>query len=187
MLYQLDIIVFRWLNSWAGTNNFFDWAIRFRATWFIYFIVIGIILLVLFSFLPKFRRSLRRNFNLLLFAGLSSLGARFVVTEIIRLFYDRPRPFEVLEGVRQLVEHGGGNSFPSGHAAFVFAIAAAVAYYYPKTSILFFIAALSVGVGRVAAGIHWPIDILGGVAVGVLTAWLLGKTFKIKERKNATQ
>ena len=75
-------------------------------------------------------------------------------------------------GVRQLVAHPNGASFPSGHASLAFGIAAGVAYYYPKTSIVFFVAALLVGVGRVVAGIHWPSDIVGGAIAGLMGAFL---------------
>jgi len=115
---------------------------------------------------------------MVIFAFASAAVARLGVAEIIRFFYNRPRPFETLEGARQLIEHSGGGSFPSGHASLSFAVAAAVYFYYPKTSILFFFAALSIGVGRVAAGLHWPSDILGGAAVGILSAWLLEFLFK---------
>ncbi|QQG44965.1 MAG: phosphatase PAP2 family protein [Candidatus Sungiibacteriota bacterium] len=180
MIQQLDIVVFRWLNSWVGTSTFFDWAIRFRAVWFLYIVIAALLLFFIFTLWIRFRDKRRRNLGLVVFAIFSALLARFAVTELVRFIYNRPRPFEVLEEVRQIVEHTGGGSFPSGHATFAFAIAAAVSFYYPKTSILFFLAAFSVGLGRVAAGVHWPSDILGAAAVGILTAWLLGKILKIK-------
>jgi len=74
---------------------------------------------------------------------------------------------------RQLVNHNGGGSFPSGHASFAFALATVVAFYYPKTSLLFFAAAISIGFGRIAAGVHWPSDVLAGAVTGIASAWLL--------------
>lgn len=58
-------------------------------------------------------------------------------------------------------------SFPSGHAIFLFSLATSVWFENKKAgAILFGIAAL-VGVGRVAAGVHWPTDIIGGAALGI--------------------
>ncbi len=169
----MDITLFRWMNSWAGISPFFDWAIRFRAEYLIYVVAGAVLLFYLATFFPRFRTYRAKNLRLVIFAFASALIARFGVAELIRLFYNRPRPFEALEGVSQLIPHSAGFAFPSGHATFAFALAAVVAYYYPKTSILFFLAALAIGFGRVAAGLHWPTDILAGAVVGVGTTLIL--------------
>lgn len=168
---SFDVSIFRWLNSWAGINSFYDWAIIFRAEYLAWIVGIGILLFLVFG------RDKKLELWMLIQAFVSGITARFVFTEIIRHFYDRPRPFEVLDNIYRLIQHSPGGSFPSGHAAFFFALAMAVAYYYPKTSILFFLAALSIGMGRVAAGLHWPSDILGGAVVGILSAMFLRWTF----------
>ena len=111
----------------------------------------------------------------------ASLISRFVFTEIIRYFYNRPRPFEILSNIYQLLEHSPGGSFPSGHAAFFFALATSVFFYRKIWGIIFFLAALSIGLARVSAGIHWPSDILAGAVVGILTSIivnLVSKKFK---------
>ncbi len=113
------------------------------------------------------------------FAG--AVLARFVFTEIIRFFYDRPRPFDApaealaKAGVKivQLIPHAGGGSFPSGHAAFFFALATGVFFYRKWWGVLFYAAALLISFSRVAAGLHWPSDILAGAVIGILSAWLV--------------
>jgi undecaprenyl-diphosphatase len=173
MISSLDSAVFTWLNSWAGISPFFDFAIEFSAVYLIYIIIAALVIFVFLTSLPAFRSFQRRNIEMALQAILSALVARFIIAEAIRFFYNRPRPFEMGEDVIRLVEHVSGNSFPSGHATFAFAIAAAGALYYPKTGFLFFLAAFLVGISRVAAGLHWPSDILGGALVGMGTAWFL--------------
>ena len=162
MLTGSDLAVFVWLNSWAGISFFWDWAIVFRATYVWYVVMLAVAGFGIAAFLPRFRDGRTMNVRLVVTATVSALVARFGITELIRFFYNRPRPFEALPDIVQLIPHPAGGSFPSGHAALAFAVAAAVAFYYPKTSVLFFLAALSIGVGRVAAGLHWPSDILGG-------------------------
>ena len=182
MVQSFDFTLFRWFNSWAGISPFFDWAIRFRAEYLIYVVAGAVLLFYIATFFPKFREYRAQNGHLVLFAFASALIARFGVVELIRLFYNRPRPFEALEGVTKLIPHSVGFAFPSGHATFAFALAAAVAYYYPKTSILFFLAALAISVSRVAAGLHWPSDIMGGVIVGIGTAIILKYIIFLKNK-----
>ncbi len=178
MIQQIDLVVFQWLNSWAFWGAWTDALIVFRAVFLGYWIVLGILA---FGFLtipplsvvfPSFRILRRKNWEMAGVALMSALFARFGAVELVRMFYDRARPFEVLSDVNQLIFRDGGGSFPSGHAAFYFAIAAVVSRYYPKASVLFFLAALNLSAARVQAGIHWPSDILAGAMVGIITAWL---------------
>lgn len=170
---SLDVYIFKWLNSWAGVRPLWDVLIIFRATYLWYIVMAAVAAFVGATFFPRFRAYRRRHTELFIFAFVSAFVARFVITGLIHFLYNRPRPFEVLSGVHKLVNHEMGGAFPSGHASLAFAVATAVSFYYPKTSILFFIAALSIGAGRVAAGVHWPSDILGGAVVGIITAWLV--------------
>lgn len=130
---------------------------------------------LLFYFLG---RDKKRELLMLAQAFLGAVLARFIFTEIIRYFYDRPRPFEVLDNVYQLLQHSPGGSFPSGHAAFFFALATGVFFYRKWWGVLFYAAAILIGFSRVAAGIHWTSDIVAGAAIGVTSAWLLEILFK---------
>lgn len=181
---QVDAAVLHLANSWTFQKQWWDVLIIFRMDWLPYWVGVGLLAFGLLAFLPKFRGSFRRNWEMIFTALAAGLVARFGIVELIRALYDRPRPFEVLSDIQQLVSHEGGGSFPSGHAAFFFALAAVVGRYYPKTSILFYAAALSLSGARVAAGIHWPSDILGGavigIAVGLLTHQLIRKYLKPK-------
>lgn len=172
-LQNIDTQLFLWLNSWVGALPFFDWAIVFRATYLWYVVMVAVASFVAATVFQRFRQYRKQNTELFLYVFASALVARFGIAELIRFFYNRPRPFEVLEGVRRLVDHSGGGSFPSGHAALSFAVATAISFFYPKTSILFFFAAFSIGLNRAVAGVHWPSDIVGGALVGIGTALFL--------------
>ncbi|KKS96624.1 MAG: hypothetical protein A2Y20_02675 [Firmicutes bacterium GWF2_51_9] len=123
-------------------------------------------------------RDKKRELLMIIHALVGAVLARFVFTEIIRYFYDRPRPFEVLDNVYQLVQHSPGGSFPSGHAAFFFALATGVFFYRKWWGVLFYALAITISFGRVAAGLHWLSDILGGAIVGILSAMFLRWLFK---------
>lgn len=168
----MDRQVLERLNGLAGTSEAADTVIVFLAIFLWYWVMAAILAFAAISLYPKLRGYLRRNVELVIFAVAAALLARYVVTELIRFLYNRPRPFEILD-IHQLVNHAAGGSFPSGHAALSFAVATAISFYYPKTSILFFLAAVLIGIGRISAGVHWPSDILGGAAVGIGTAWII--------------
>src|SRR3989344_2463971 len=176
-MFSLDITIFRWLNSLVFWNppagGWIDTVIIFKSQFLGWWILVGIALIVFFqrkniSLIPANRRMVVEA----LFAGILS---RLVFTEIIRFFYNRPRPFEVLENINQLVMHSSCGSFPSGHAAFFFAIASSVFFFHRVWGIIFFGTALYMGIGRIEVGVHWPTDILGGMVVGIFSAWLIHK------------
>ena len=56
--------------------------------------------------------------------------------EVIKHFVRRPRPFLTIKGSVPLITPHGF-SFPSGHATLSMAMAVVLAYYFPKSRILF--------------------------------------------------
>lgn len=102
-------------------------------------------------------------------AGLLGLG--FV--QVIGVLAYRPRPFEIGLGLN-LMNHAPENSFPSDHATLMFALAASLAMSpLRKFGLLLLPIGLAVGWGRVYLGAHFPLDILGGAALGVLCAFII--------------
>jgi undecaprenyl-diphosphatase len=107
-------------------------------------------------------------------AGLSA-GLGLLVVKIITEFYDRARPFVAHPGVVHLfARHAPDASFPSDHATASMAIA--VAFLLRRRfflGVLTFVFAAILDFGRVAAGFHYPTDVLAGAAIGALAALLL--------------
>lgn len=161
----LDIQVFHLLNSLAGQSPYLDGLIVFLASYLAYVLVALLLVLVFFSHYSK-----REKLEILLVAGISSVIAKYGITEIIRFFYHRPRPFSALQDISQLLANDAW-SFPSGHATFFFAMAMAICLYNKKWGILFFVGAVVITLGRVIAGVHYPSDILGGALIGIVVAY----------------
>ena len=166
---MLNTLLFQKINDLAGQYVWLDRTGVFLSVY------LGYILVAVLLFILIFRWSAK---NSLMFwsAAISALAARLGVTSLIRFFYHHPRPFDVMP-VHQLIGESG-SSFPSGHASFFFALSAAVYVFNKKLGIIFFISSALIGLGRIYAGVHWPADVLGGAAVGIITGWLIGRFFE---------
>ena len=112
--------------------------------------------------------------------------ARFGVTVFIRMFVDRPRPFEALS-FQPLFSHDIGHAFPSGHAAFFFAFLPFVFARSKRAGIIYAVGIFLMGLARVAAGVHWPTDIVAGAAVGMVTGYVLLRVLPRFSRMSTTQ
>lgn len=182
-----EIKLFYWFNSFAFVNPLIDRLITFRAAYLGWIILGAFFLFLIVPLFKKYRHCAWLHGELFIFALTSSLFARFVIKEIITLFYSRPRPFEAISYVKQLVWVSGGDSFPSGHAIFFFALATAIAFYYPRVSTIFFLGAFSMSVARISAGVHWPSDILVGAVFGIFTSIVFRYFFLLWKKKYKNQ
>ncbi len=161
----LDTQIFYMLNSLVGQSRTLDGVIVFFASYLAFILPVILLGLVILSQYPK-----REKWKMLAVIGMSSVVA-LGITECIRFFFPRPRPFLALSNVHTLFTDMAA-SFPSAHSTFFFAMSAAVYLYNKKWGIGFFIAIILITIGRVAAGVHYPSDILGGAVLGVAVAYL---------------
>ncbi len=158
----MDYLLFTYINNFARKCLYVDaWGVFF-ADYLVYFLLVGAALIY---FLVKKKEKLRY----LLVIGSSVILSRLVITELIRLIWHRSRPFVDYQ-VNQVIEHSASGSFPSGHIAFLFALAMAVYFFNKKWGLVFFILSLVVGLARIFVGIHYPLDILGGIVIGIVSA-----------------
>ena len=113
-------------------------------------------------------------------AGLESLiahAAAALTTQALKHLIGRPRP---------RMTHGGGfqfgpswdaglDSFPSGHAAASFAVAAVLARRFPRAGWFLYGVASFVALSRVMRGSHFPTDVLAGVGLFGVMAYLVAQ------------
>lgn len=166
---SLNQSIFLWVHQFVGRSVILDDLGIFFAEWFPYLLVLGFLILV-FS-----QEGWRKRLYWFAEGAIAIMVSRGLVTEFIRLFYHVQRPFSFYNFVPLIAESGW--SFPSGHAAWFFAMAMTIWYMNRKWGVWFFIFAIINGIARVYVGVHWPLDILGGAIVGILSAvfahWLL--------------
>lgn len=96
----------------------------------------------------------------------------------IHLFIHEPRPF-VTFNFAPLADNKAGLSFPSRHATLMAVIAFSYIYFKSKWSVLFLTLAALVGISRIYVGVHYPLDIIGGVLVGIISNLIALKAIKL--------
>jgi undecaprenyl-diphosphatase len=65
------------------------------------------------------------------------------------------------------------HSFPSGHTATAFAGATVLSWLEPRAAPAFYVLAAAIAYSRLYVGVHFPLDVVGGLAIGLATALLL--------------
>ncbi len=166
---RLDLYLFDLINSLASRNELVDFLFIFFAKYLGYLLII-----CLFIFLAT---NFQRNKNIFVASLVSAFFARFALVELIRFFYQKPRPFVVQE-VTQLISHEATASLPSGHTAFFFALSIILFLHNKKLGSIFLAASLLIGLSRVAAGVHWPLDIITGILIGLLSGLIIWSLYK---------
>jgi undecaprenyl-diphosphatase len=96
----------------------------------------------------------------------------------LKLAADRPRPFESVPEADPLLGGVGGSSFPSGHAATSAAGALALSLLAPRLAPLLAALALGIAFSRVYVGVHYPLDVVGGAALGLAVTAVLVRAFR---------
>ena len=101
-------------------------------------------------------------------AGLAACVA-LSIAYVASLAIEHPRPF-MIGLAPNILAHAADSSFPSDHATTFFALAFAFGRRpvagLPGLAGVLGVLGVAVGFARVALGLHFPLDVLGGVAIG---------------------
>lgn len=105
--------------------------------------------------------------------GLSLILTTILGNEIIKNIVRRPRPFTVDTSVTLLIPRPGQYSFPSGHTSNSIAAAFSIFLFYRKPGIGALVLAGLIAFSRMYLFVHYPTDILAGIALGIIDALLI--------------
>lgn len=103
---------------------------------------------------------------------LYSLILSAVIVTCLKLTFQSPRPFTVLDNVRQLAVPSEPNSFPSGHTSSTLAVATVLVWKLRENRILVVLLVLFaflIGFSRIYIGLHYPLDVVTGAFVGIIS------------------
>ncbi|MDQ3075813.1 MAG: phosphatase PAP2 family protein [bacterium] len=167
--------IFYFFYNFAHKSAFVDQLIIFIAHTlpYIFILVAGLFLLMhneifakenpIKAFLQKWR-----EITLAFFTG----GIAWCIGYGLKFLIQAPRPYLALPNIYPLIEKTDF-SFPSGHATAFMALAIAIYLSHKKVGRWFIFFALLIGLARIVAGVHFPIDILGGFILGAMVAYLI--------------
>lgn len=117
----------------------------------------------------------RRGRRLAITGAVAVILALLISDGILKGLVERPRPFDPTQLghlARVVGARPTGFSFPSGDAAAAFAAASILGRRGGTWAWLAWILAVLIAFSRVYVGAHFPLDVLGGVVVGLFAAWL---------------
>lgn len=145
----------RYFRKW---EMLFDLLVFFN-TWIPRLVYISYPLLLLFLIFTKDERAVK---------VLLVPFAAFLFTTIIRKVKNEPRPYEKYT-IRPLIpREKKGESFPSRHTLSILIIAMAFLYINIALGILFLLLGVLLGIVRVAAGIHFPRDVIAAALISLI-------------------
>jgi diacylglycerol kinase family enzyme/membrane-associated phospholipid phosphatase len=119
--------------------------------------------------------------------GLGSMAfSSLVVNAVLKRFFGRIRPdLENLQSHRRLRREPGSLSFPSGHSSSAAAFVTGLAMESPLAGAALAPVALGVGYSRVHVGVHYPGDVVAGLAVGGAVAAATQHWWRVRPKEPA--
>ena len=150
---RLNTDLFLWVNNfyWYPLDNLMAY-VELPAELF------GILFAVVLAYYHRYELAL---------VIIIAIAIEIVYVTITKNLLVIPRPFVPLTGVHAAY-YPSDFSFPSGHATGSFAVLSAWCfrekrYYVPMLGF-----AALISISRVAVGVHYPLDVIGGAAIGLI-------------------
>lgn len=164
----MDFSSFQLINNLAGRWWPLDWFGVFCAEYLIFIMAFAIIAWTIFN------KNDRRADTVIILEIILAAFFSYLIKIIINLIYFRPRPFSAHD-VNLLIGKLTDGSFPSAHTFLSFAMAFGIYMYNKKLgAVLIFLAAL-VSISRIYVGVHYPLDVLGGIVLAGLAVYAVNK------------
>jgi len=165
-LVKLDKELFLFLNL-KLQNRFFDFLMPFITefkNWRILFFLIMLAMLI-------FGRKKERIAAVLVLIVLGVADSS--VNLLLKSWIGRVRPCNVFSQVHLLAGCSHSGSFPSSHAANIFAAGTILTFFYRRVWLIWLAIVVTVSFSRIYVGVHYPLDVVGGAFYGILLGTLV--------------
>jgi len=165
-----DARLFLWINGLAGRIPILDRLMMLLVNDYFVPTALSLALVALWFWgreIPE-----RENNQKAVLCAMIGVGIASAVVKIINLHYFRPRPFTQYE-VNLLFYQPSDSSFPSNPAAVGFALATGVWLRNRRAGTLLYCIAALYAFARVYTGVCYPLDVLGGAAIGAVISYII--------------
>jgi undecaprenyl-diphosphatase len=166
MFEQLNLALFSSLNAQAGLSGWQLLGARAAAEWLILLVPLSLTALWIGGVAGQREAAVRAAF---------ATAAALAINAVIGVLWFHPRPFMAGVG-HTFMHHAPDSSFPSDHATIMFTVAlalmASAAPSARRLGRLVMPVALVVAWSRVFLGVHYPMDMIGALAVSVVVVAL---------------
>ena len=183
IIQNIDQSIFTFINQ-SLSNNFFDNFLVFIRNKYVW---LPLYMFLIAFFIFNFKK---KGLIIILIAFITVSISDFTSAGLIKPTVERLRPCNDIgenPNVISRVNCGGGYSFPSSHASNHFALGV---YFFliffslsKVVSYSFLIWAGLISFAQIYVGVHYPIDILGGLILGSIIGFLEFKFFKQIENR----
>ena len=167
-----DITLLNWLNHHLIPNSApFLGAVSHLTT---FISILSVLIVLMLWYVTGSRTTLKKFFIL-----VSVLILVLIFSQGLKSLIYKDRPFDTYPFIEKLSD-GGGSSFPSGHTMEAFAMATEFSLLFRRKEIVIpaFLWAVVVAYSRMALGVHYPSDVLGGCLIGIFLGWVVPWSFK---------
>ena len=163
----------------AALDSFFLAVTKIAGSYGQLWVIVAAVLLV-------FKKTRKAGIAVLLAYAAVFLAGQFGLKSLI----SRPRPCQIDLDFALLVDRPSSSSFPSTHSAWAFGAAAAIFMQHKRLGVAALIAAALIAFSRMYLFLHFPTDVLAGIALGialgVLADRITGRIWKtVDQRKKA--
>lgn len=167
---NLDVWLFHGINDFVGTIPALDWAARALVNDYVVPTTMSLTAVALWL-AGATEEERRRNQRAVLMIALALLLANALIKDLA-IIYFRPRPFAT-EEVKLLFYRPSVSSFPSVPTTMAFCFAAGVFVANRKIGKFMCVLGSLYGLARVYAGVHYPLDVIGGAAIGIGAVYMI--------------
>ncbi len=161
---RIDEEALVWLNGWVGHFPWLDAVVKVAISDYLVPVFLALVLLGLW-FAGR-TESLRSRYQRAVLNAVAGLALANLLVELFNHFLFRPRPFADYD-LSLLFYQPTDSSFPSNPAVVGFAVATSIWLWNRKVGTALLCVAALYSLSRVYGGVSYPLDVLGGAAIGI--------------------